>query len=460
MSEDRSDRELRAGLDREAPGPVPPSLARRVADIPIAAAKPGRAGDRTAWLMLAGVATLAVVLVGGLVAGGWSIANQAATATAGPTHSTEPSPSPASPVASPTAGTPSPSEDASPFPYPILAVPTSGRIAVTLPAGSDLDVWHYAADADWMLMNVTFQGSDIPARAFYAADLGTGTITRLGTGYVDQLSLDGSRAAWVDATCTDHPGTPGDSSCTSWQVVLADLATGARRVVAHGIDPDMVNTPTVEIGSVPLVPAVALHDGVVAYTTGSLAKGVQLTLLTLASGATRTIAVGGMIEDLRWMGGDLAGIEDGSLHLDAAAAGFAHPYYASSRLMILASGSTTARQIATLPYSIAADQGRVAWNSDSVNGPGNEVWTAAAPDWTPARLATDVAAASVSASGGWLGWSAGSDAPYLVLRPQDSAPHGVVGGLAVAGGWLILGTRLDDYGLPTQLQLVRLADVP
>ena len=46
-----------------------------------------------------------------------------------------------------------------------------------------------------------------------------------------------------------------------------------------------------------------------------------------------------------------------------------------------------------------------------------------------------------------------------MLRPQDWAPRGVVGGLAVAGGWLILGTQLDDYGLPTELQLVRLADV-
>ena len=145
----------------------------------------------------------------------------------------------------------------------------------------------------------------------------------------------------------------------------------------------MVNTPTVQIGSVPLVPAVALHDGVLAYTTGSLARGVQLKLLTLASGVTRTIAVGGMIEDLRWAGGGLAWIEDGSLHLDAAAAGYPHPYYSSSRLMILASGASTARQVATLAYSLATDQGRVAWNSSDVNGPGNDSWMATAPDWTP-----------------------------------------------------------------------------
>ena len=100
--------------------------------------------------------------------------------------------------------------------------------------------------------------------------------------------------------------------------------------------------------------------------------------------------------------------------------------------------------VATLPYSLPPTTAALHGTSN-VNGPVDEVWTATAPDWP--HEDRDGVAADCLRVRGWLGWSVGIDSRYLVLRPQDSAPRGVVAGLAVAGGWLILGTRLDDQGL-------------
>jgi len=68
------------------------------------------------------------------------------------------------------------------------------------------------------------------------------------------------------------------------------------------------------------------------------------------------------------------------------------------------------------------------------------MWTASAPAGSPADTGYEGCPAFVS--GGWLGWSdAFQNASLAILAPGDSEPRGVPDGVALTGGWLILGSQ-------------------
>jgi hypothetical protein len=126
--------------------------------------------------------------------------------------------------------------------------------------------------------------------------------------------------------------------------------------------------------------------------------------------------------------------------------------------MVLPSGAAAARTIAEGAYWLGADTGEITWDTG-----GNEVWTASSPGWQPvqAGFESDTAPA---VSGGWLAWTGTSRAnTFLVRRPGESAQLIVPDGVALTGGWLILGSQPGQptgYVLiPTKLEVVWLSDL-
>jgi hypothetical protein len=320
-------------------------------------------------------------------------------------------------------------------------------------------------------MGITFL--DTPtSEALYAANLHTGALRKIRDASAFSavpldISVAGSQAAWADSTCesswpspmpTEQPHLLPQVRCSSWRVVLTDLDTGANRVVAHGGNPDVINDPQAQDLGVPAVPTVALGDGALAYTTGDLAHGIELNLLTLSSGAIRTLPLGGPLEEIRWAGEDLAWVEDADFQAAGTGpdgAAYANPYYLDSRLMLLPNGAAAALPIADGAYWLGADAGEISWDTG-----GNEVWTASSPGWQPVQAGFESDSAP-AVSSGWLAWT--GSGLFLVRPPGQSTQLVVPDGVAITGGWLILGSQPrppTGYVLiPTELQVVRLSDL-
>jgi hypothetical protein len=357
-------------------------------------------------------------------------------------------------------------------PSEVLDVPASIRGKVSLPAGAQVDTYRLVADSDWLVMGITFPDSPT-TEALYAANLRTGALRKIRDASVFNsvpldISVAGSQAAWADVSCESSWPSPMPTEqahplpqvrCSSWRVVLTDLDTGVSMVAAQGSNPDVIHDPVSQDMAVPIVPTVALGEDALAYTTGDLAHGIELNLVTLSSGATRVLPLGGPLEAIRWAGQDLAWIEDSDYQAAGTGpGGYANPYYLDSKLMVLPNDALVPRQIAQGAYWLDADGGEITWDTG-----GNEVWTVAAPYGQPAPIGYE-SNSGPFVSGGWLGW-AGTwrETPFLVLGPRDSAPRVVPEGLALSGGWLILGSwqgQPTGYLMsPTNLEVVRLSDL-
>jgi hypothetical protein len=352
----------------------------------------------------------------------------------------------------------------------VLDIPAALRTDVPLPAGAQVDTNQLVADGDWLVMGISYPYPATWAEALYAANLHTGALRQIrapSASVAQDVSVAGSQAAWVDETChtsmpspmpTERAHTEPLVSCSSWRVVLTDLETGANRVVARGSNPPIVNGLNSGAGEppVPAVPAVALGDGVLAYTTGDLTHGIELNLLTLSSGATRTMPLGGPVEEMKWAGPDLAWVEDSDVQ-PAGSNGDSpsYPWYRGSRLMLLPNGASAARHIADGPYWLTAGPGEIAWGC---NGS-----TASAPGWQPVDAQTAYGCPTF-VSDSWLGWTVEyPNANFLILGPSASEPVGILDGVALTGGWLVLGPqpayRRGTTLIPTKLQVVRVSDL-
>lgn len=353
----------------------------------------------------------------------------------------------------------------------LLDIPAAMRTNVPLPAGAQVDTSRLVGDSDWLVMGVTFPNAPT-TEALYAANVHTGALRKIREASVwysvpQYLSVVGSQAAWADVNCQTSMPSPMPTEqahiqplvqCTSWRVVLTDLDTGANTVVAQGSDPPTINGLLSGGGEppVPAVPAVALGDGGLAYTTGDLTHGFKLNFLTLPSGSTRTVPLGGPVEEMSWAGQDLAWVEDTGLQPAGAFGGSPYPSYSGSRLMLLANGASTARRIADGAYWLAAGAGAISWGCDGS--------VARAPGWEPIVVA-DGGGCPASVSDGWLGWTVQyPNANFLILGPTASEPVGILDGVALTGGWLVLGSQPDyrpGYAwVPTKLEVVRLTDLP
>jgi hypothetical protein len=90
------------------------------------------------------------------------------------------------------------------------------------------------------------------------------------------------------------------------------------------------------------------------------------------------------------------------------------------------------------------------------------MWTASAPSWQP--VDTGYEGCQPLVSGGWLAWTgAFRNAPLAVLGPVDTEPRGVPDGVALTGGWLVLGSQPGQptgyLVAPTKLEVVRISDL-
>jgi hypothetical protein len=328
------------------------------------------------------------------------------------------------------------------------------RTNIPLPAGAQLDARGYlVADSDWVVVTVTLPAATPSAtESVYAINIKSGASRKLlDTNMLDSgfLSLAGSRVAWASWTCSASVETV---SCRSWRITMVDLDTGVGRIVAQGSDPDVaVET---DQNDTALIPALGLSADTLAYTSGDLEGGFRLNMLTLSSGATRAISLGGPVEEIAWAGTDLAWVEDADFHDTAYDLdhGNRNPYYTSSRLMLLSDGATAPRHIeAEDPYWLTADAGLVVWDTG-----GDYMWTATTPRWQPVQSKL-IADSAPFASDGWLGWASGGyGLPFLVIGPGDSIQRVVSDGVALSGGWIFLGSRPGQYG-PTNLDVVPLS---
>jgi hypothetical protein len=373
----------------------------------------------------------------------------------GPIATAAPS-SPPSPTPSAVPSTPAPSLLASEEPNPALEIPQELRRTIPIPAGAQLlDL--VAADGDWVAVMLTPTDGGTATDTLYAYNLVTGVSRELPGS--SGAGVSEGRMAWLDWTCTASGGVPGGAVCTSWKLHLTDLETGSDRVVVSGKSPETVGSPLYPIGDETVGPALALRADTLAYSTGGLASGFTLHLVTLSSGAERTIELEGMVEEMHWAGADLVWVEYTDLQLGGLANGYSSDAnYTATRLMLLPDGGSAARQIAEGPFWLAAEEGRCIWDTSDIGGEGNEVWMAEAPDWQPVRLATSSAAATMGVSSGWAGWGDYDLNVFLVQRRGDSAPRPVPDGYGLAGGWLFLA-KPDDGGRHTTLEAVRIADL-
>lgn len=328
------------------------------------------------------------------------------------------------------------------------------RTNIPLPAGAQLNARGYlVADADWVVVTVTLPAATPSAtESVYAINIKSGASRKLlDTNMLDSgfLSLAGSRVAWASWTCSALAET---LSCSSWQITMVDLDTGVRRIVAQGSAPDVA--VEADQSDMALIPALALSADTIAYTSGDLKDGFRLNLVSLSSGAARTISLGGPVEQIAWAGTDLAWVEDADFHDTAYDLdhGNRNPYYTSSRLMLLSNGGATPRHIeAEGPYWLTADAGLVIWDTG-----GDYMWTATTPLWQPVQ-SKFIADNTPFVSDGWLGWASGGyGLAFLVIGPGDSVQRVVPDGVALSGGWILLGSRPGQYG-PTNLDVVPLS---
>jgi hypothetical protein len=402
----------------------------------------------------------AVLVVGALVSGTllwWRAGSAATDATPSPSGAGLPGSSntPLVEAASPSPG--SPVE---------LAMPPGLLHEVPLPAGAELRFGNLAADGEWLVANLFFEGQPNGHQdQLYALNLSTGASKRLADHHGD-ASVAGSRVAWLDTTCVwPTESSVGGSSavCSAWEIRLTDLAAGSDRIVASGAITEAVNTPLAVLGGgEDVLPRLALSADTLAYSTGDLTHGFVLHLVTLSSGEERTVRPSAMIEEMRWAGSDLAWIECTDLRTDGLEAGHGQArYYTGTRLMLLPAGATAARQVATDPFSLEAEPGRLMWDDSDMSGYGNEVWVAGRPEWQPARPPTGASVSSAGVSAGWMAWFDYklSNRRMMVLRPQDAAPRAIADGIGLSGGWIFI-SRPDEGTLrQTTLEAVRIADL-
>jgi hypothetical protein len=336
----------------------------------------------------------------------------------------------------------------------LSGVPTT---SVELPTGAEVNPLRLVADRDWVIVAVDFESAaPSGSEAIYAINIRTGKArglldtTALNPGF---LSLAGSQAAWIEWTCA---ATGGELSCATWTITLANLDTGASRVVVQGVHPE-VASPGGQ-GAEPIVPALALSSDTLAYSSGDHIAGFRLNLLTLSTGAARTFPLAGPIEEIRWAGSDLAWIEATGYQpapSPAAMPADNSPWYSGTRLMLLPSGAGSAKEIDSQDSVwLAGSPGRIVWDRG-----GDYLWSATAPTWQPAQ-SRFIADSPPSLSDGWMGWlSTSPEAPFLVVKPGESVPRAVPNGIAISGGWLFLGAEPGTWG-PTRLEAVRLSAVP
>jgi hypothetical protein len=384
----------------------------------------------------------------------------------------------------------------SPTQYPEMLIPADLIHAIPLPAGAEVtgaDVdnpfWgQISADGDWLATQFSFQGV-APGRdeQLYAVNIMTGVSRRLAD-HSAQVRVANARAAWVDpkCVCTYTAMTGEKDVCTAWTLHLMDLTTGTDRVVTHGSITEQVSDAMLAFGEPQdVMPTAALSSDTLAYTTGDLGTGFTLHLLSISTGAERTVELGGMIEEMYWAGDDLVWIEDTDLHHDNGGppVGASGPYYyTGTRLMLLGAGAEVAIQIGSSPVSLIADTTGIVWSAMS----GTIAFLrASGPDWTSVDLGPlltyktvdSLPAPLMSISDGWTGWTAAQlcspitgpftnatgqplcHDPYLVAE-SDSAPQEVRYGGYLSGGWLFIVPRDPATDEPTGFEAVRIGDLP
>jgi hypothetical protein len=427
----------------------------------------------------------AVIVIGAVAAGGFLSLRQSAVPNAsqspvvGPQATIEAT---ASPSAAPT-GTPGLAQ------Y-LVQVPTDKVHQVPLPAGAELNTdSRIAADGDWLVAEFAVQGA-APGheQQLYAVNIATGASRRLAdhsvTAYRSAYSnsqargasVANGRVAWVDPTCTYTVSIGAlDAVCTAWKLHLMDLATGVDRIVANGSISEKSSSAVLDYGdAVDVVPEAALSSDTLAYTTGNLKAGFKLHLLTISSGSERTVGLDGMTEDMRWVGNDLAWLEDSDLHHDGPVLGVStKDYFADTRLMLLQAGSNEASQIDTNTYAFEADSSGIVWSDFSSGFCPLILCRTSGPDWTVGWVGPNdhngyypTVWPDAAMSSGWIGWSGGYNPSvypavemYTVLRPQDSEPHVVRYGAGMSGGWLFLIPRDPATQKATGLEAVRISDL-
>jgi hypothetical protein len=73
-------------------------------------------------------------------------------------------------------------------------------------------------------------------------------------------------------------------------------------------------------------------------------------------------------------------------------------------------------------------------------------------------------ACSLFVSDGWLGWTVEyPNANFLILGPSASEPVGILDGVALTGGWLVLGSQPayqpGSMLIPTKLEVVPISEL-
>jgi hypothetical protein len=351
--------------------------------------------------------------------------------------------------------------------------------AVVVGADSDWPFYgEIATDGDWMVTELGFQGlTPGHDRQLYAVNIITGVSRHLADHQAGGSVANG-RVAWVDPKCTYFAGDGEPETCTAWTLHLMDLATGSDRVVATGPITEGVGSTLwaygdewFHAGVEDVMPRAELSSDTLAYSTGDLKHGFTLHLLSISSGSERTLALGGMIQKMRWVGEDLVWVEATDWHV-----GGYSPDYSGTRLMLLRGGMGVAYQIGSNAASLRADSTSIVWQHFDGQF---AIFRSSPPDWRPVVLGPIPSEADldftndepqISISDGWTGWSdtdSVEDGPahwlahleaYVVLGPRDSEPRVVHDGCYLSGGWLFLVTR-DKHAQPTGFEAVRLADL-
>jgi hypothetical protein len=351
-------------------------------------------------------------------------------------------------------------------PYAELPIPDSLGRKITLPAGGRLyGLGRAAVDGDWVLASLRFDSQPNGHQdQLHVVNVATGESRRLAD-HSAEGSVAGARVAWVDPVCS-YPSSPSvganNDSCASWELHVTDLTDRSDRVVASGTISGRVSTPVYQYGNGEFIlPRAALSATRLAYSSGDLEHGFAMRIVTLATGSQRTLRLGGMVDELRWAGDDLAWIEDTDLRTDGIAEGYSQAaYYSGTRLMLLADGSDTPREIASNPLALEAGPMRVAWTDWSTTRAG-EAYTANGPDWQASRLPSSGKTNAVAISGDWIGWYDYQLPVYalVVLKPGEEAPRVIADCYGMSGGMLFLARSDPDTLELTSLRAVRISDI-
>ncbi len=347
-----------------------------------------------------------------------------------------------------------------------LPIPDSLGREITLPAGGRLyGLGRAAVDGDWVLASLRFDGQPNGHQdQLHVLNVATGESRRLAD-HSAEGSVAGARVAWVDPICS-YPSSPSvganNDSCASWKLHLTDLTGRSDRVVASGTISGRVSTPVYQYGNGEFIlPRVALSATRLAYSSGDLEHGFAMHIVTLATGSERTLRLGGMVDELRWAGDDLVWIEDTDLRTDGIAEGYSQAaYYSGTRLMLLAAGSDTPREIASSPFALEAGPGRLAWTDWSTTRAG-EAYTASGPNWQLSKLPSSGTTNAVAVSGDWIGWYDYQLPVYalVVLKPGEDAPRVIPDCYGMSGGMLFLVRPDPDTRDLASLRAVKISDL-